>query len=101
MEYKAKLIDSIPNNNNISDSEVATPLKYLIHFWRSFDFPLINCEKELDLSWSKECIISETSVIPRIAENQNANPPVQEVAAQLSLCLLMIYQIFRKYQTKI
>ena len=42
---------------------------------------LINCEIKIDLSWSKECIISEISIIPRIPGNQNANPPVQEVAA--------------------
>ena len=42
---------------------------------------LVNSEIELDLSWSKECIISEISIIPRVLGNENANPPVQEVAA--------------------
>ena len=41
---------------------------------------MINCEIELDLSWSKECIISEISIKPRIPGNPDANPPVQEVA---------------------
>ena len=50
-EYKAKLKESTPNNNNILDAEVFVPLKYLSTFWRSFDFPLINCEIEIDLSW--------------------------------------------------
>ena len=36
---------------------------------------------ELDLSWSKECVISETSLMPRIPPNSHANLPVQEVAA--------------------
>ena len=49
--------------------------------WRLLDFLLINCEIELDLSWSKECITSETSAIPRITGNPDANPPVQEVVA--------------------
>ena len=43
--------------------------------------PLINGEIELDLSWSKECIISEISVRPIISANPDANPPVQEVVA--------------------
>ena len=43
--------------------------------------PLINCEIELDLSWSKQCIISEISITPRIPPNQDANPSVQEMAA--------------------
>ena len=33
---------------------------------------LINCEIEIDLLWSKECIISEISITPRIAGNPNA-----------------------------
>ena len=46
------------------------------NFWRSLDLPLINCEIELDLSWSKECIISEISITSR-----NPDPPVPEVKA--------------------
>ena len=33
---------------------------------------MINCEIEIDLLWSKECIISEISITPRIAGNPNA-----------------------------
>ena len=51
------------------------------NFWRSLDLPLINCEIELDVPWSKECIICEISIVPRIRGNQDANQPVQEVAA--------------------
>ena len=40
----------------------------------------INCEIELDLSWSKECIISEISIIPTIPGNRDANPPAADVA---------------------
>ena len=34
-------------------------LKHLSNFWRSLDLPLINCEIELDLSWTKDCVLSE------------------------------------------
>ena len=71
----------MPNNNNILDAEVVVPLKYLSNFWRSLDLPLINCEIELDLSWSKECIISEISKTSRIPGNADANLPVPAVAA--------------------
>ena len=63
------------------DTEVAVPLKYLSNFWRFLNFLLIDCKIELDLSWSKECITSETSTIPRITGNPDANLPVQEVVA--------------------
>ena len=69
MEYKTKLTGSTPNNNNILDTEVAVPLEYLRNFWRSLDLSLINCEIELDLSESKECIISEIlPIIPKHLE---------------------------------
>ena len=37
--------------------KVTIPLKYLIRFWRSFDLRLINCEIELELSWTKDCVL--------------------------------------------
>ena len=39
--------------------EVTVPLKYLSNFWRSLDLPLINCEIELDLSLTKDCVLIE------------------------------------------
>ena len=79
-EYRTKLIGSTPNDNNTLDTEVAVPLKYLNNFWKSLDLLLIYCEAGLDLLWSKECIISELSVTPRVPPNPDAYPPVQEVA---------------------
>ena len=36
---------------------------------------MVNCEIELELSWSKECIISEIYKTPEVPANPNANPP--------------------------
>ena len=38
---------------------MAVPLKYLSNVWRSLDLPLINCEIELDLSWTKDSVLIE------------------------------------------
>ena len=81
-EYKTKVIGSTSNDNDIIDAEVIVPLEYLSNFWRSLDLPLINCEIELDLRWTRNCVISEIPRTARVAGNQNANPPVLEVAAQ-------------------
>ena len=43
--------------------------------------PLTNSKIELELSWSKECIISEISITPAVAGNPDANPPVLDVVA--------------------
>ena len=48
------------NNGNIAgraDVEIMVSLKYLSNFWRTLEMPLINCEVELILNWSANCII--------------------------------------------
>ena len=40
-------------------TEVVTPLKHLSNLWRSLNIPLINCEAELILTWSKRCILAD------------------------------------------
>ena len=79
IEYETKVIRSTPNDNNILDAALAFRKKYLSNFCRSLDLRLIKCKTELDLSWSKECIISAISIIPRVSPNLVANPPVQKV----------------------
>ena len=34
------------------------PLKYLSNFWRTLDIPLINCEINLILTWSENCVLT-------------------------------------------
>ena len=53
------------NNGNIAgrvDVEIMVPLKYLSNFWRTLEMPLINCEIELILTWSRDCVIIYTNV---------------------------------------
>ena len=38
------------------------PLKYLSNFWKTHEMPLINCEVELILTWSADCVIIYTDV---------------------------------------
>ena len=44
------------------DVEIMIPLKYLNNFWRTLEIPLINCEIDLDLNWSKNYVIVATAV---------------------------------------
>ena len=53
-KYKTNIVGKIPeNNHSLTDAKVVTPLKHLSNFWKSLDIPLINCEVELILTWSK------------------------------------------------
>ena len=64
--FKAKIIGQTENDgtNNV---EITVPLKNLGNFWRTSEMPLINCEVNLILNWSANCVIVSTNVA-----NQNA-----------------------------
>ena len=85
-ECKTKMKGNTPNNNSILDTEVLVPLKYLSNFWRCLNLPLIKCEIQLDLRWTKTCIISEIST-PSIVIN---NSPVQEMATETTAATFQI-----------
>ena len=58
-EYETKIIRRTLSDNNILDGKFIVPLKYLSNTWIFIDLLLIDCEIEVDLSWSRYCIISE------------------------------------------
>ena len=41
-------------------------IKYLSNIWRTTEMPLINCETDLDLSWSKNCILAVTDIANQV-----------------------------------
>ena len=52
--------------------EIVVPLRYLRHFWRSLDMPLINCEVSLTLTWSENCVLTDiTTQTARAAQGDN------------------------------
>ena len=59
--FKTK-ITSGTNDNRIINIEIMVPLKYLSNFWRTLEMSLINCEIELILTWSANCVIIYTDV---------------------------------------
>ena len=42
-----------------NETEVLLKLKHLSNFWRTLNIPLINCEIELILTWSKTCVLAD------------------------------------------
>ena len=47
------------NKGGKKETEIVIPLKYLSNFCRSLDIPLINCEVEIILTWSKNCVLAD------------------------------------------
>ena len=60
-KYKVKITGKTPDNGNTKDVEIIVPLKYLSNFWRTLEMPLINCEVELTLTSSKNCVITNSN----------------------------------------
>ena len=70
--FKTKITGQTAANNNNGntagrvDVEIKVPLKYLSNFWRTLEMPLTNCEIELILTWSRDCVIIYTDVNEQI-----------------------------------
>ena len=59
-KYKVSLLGNPVLDGNITKRSVkiVVPLKYLSNFFRSLEMPLINCKIKLNLTWKKECVLS-------------------------------------------
>ena len=59
--FKMKITGNTPNDGNTKDVEIMVPLKYLSNFWRTLEMPIINCEVEFILTWSKNYVINNST----------------------------------------
>ena len=59
-KYKVSLLGDPVYAGGIArrNVKVVVPLKYLSNFFRSLEIPSINCKIKLNLTWKKECVLS-------------------------------------------
>ena len=59
-KYKSSLFKPVTavDKRVLKDVKIAVSLKYLSKFWRFLEIPLINCKIQLELNWSKDCVMS-------------------------------------------
>ena len=58
---KGKITGQTPADRNTKDIEITLPLKYLTNFWRTLEMPWINCEVNLILTSSIDCVITNST----------------------------------------
>ena len=90
-----KVTNNDTNDNNTKDIEIVVPLKYLKKFeevWRTLDMPLINCEINLILIWSENCILTDITQAAIPAQGYNPERPAINAAT---------YAIFKVTGTKL
>ena len=69
-KYKTNIRGKTQENDDLlTNVKLFIPLKYLSNFWRSLNIPLINCEVELILTWSKNCVLADMTT--RNAQDDN------------------------------
>ena len=65
------------HENKVGKNE--TPLKHLSNFWRSLNIPLIHCEVELTLTWSKNCALADMTRRNAQGNNPAIVPPAETI----------------------
>ena len=75
-DYKTKITGRLKGSDTEKEVEIVVPLKHLDNFWRTLDISLINCEVNLILTWSENCLI--TSKARRDAD-PDADPAVAAI----------------------
>ena len=82
-----------------NEIEIVVPLKHLSNFWRTLDVTLINCEIDLILSWSKNCVLADMTV--RAAGNNDDLPViVAPIELEFQITDTKLYVPFVSLSTK-
>ena len=81
-KFKVKITGQT-GNGGTKDVEIMVPLKYLSKFWRTLEMPLINCEVNLILTWSSNCVLIAT-----VNPNQNATFAITDTKLYVPLVTL-------------
>ena len=66
LNFKTKIKGQTNDDGRIDNVEIIVPLKYLSNFWKTLEIPLINCEVELILTWSADCVIIYSNVVNQV-----------------------------------
>ena len=94
VQYKAKLLgNTVTDGGNgiLRNAAVVVLLKYLSSFWNSLEMPLINCNFELKVKWTKYCVFSAAGAVNTVAnadniiftvKNAKLNDPVATLSAR-------------------
>ena len=72
-KYKTSIAEkTLEDNDSLTNAKVVIPLKNLSNFWRALNIPLVSCEIEMILAWSKDCVLADMTV----RSAQDGNPAI-------------------------
>ena len=96
---KVEITEKITVGGNTKNVEIIVPLKYLSNFWRTLEMALINCEVNLLLTWSKDCVITNSTDAGKFAITETKlYVPVVTLSTQDNARLLQQLNLVLKEQ---
>ena len=82
--FKTKITGQTGDDGRINNPEIMVSLKYLSNLQRTLEIPLINCEVELILTWSANCVIIYTDVPDQVPTFEITETNLYVLAVTLS-----------------
>ena len=82
--FKTKITGQTGDDGRINNPEIMVSLKYLSNLQRTLEIPLINCEVELILKWSANCVIIYTDVPDQVPTFEITETNLYVLAVTLS-----------------
>ena len=81
-KYETSIVGKAPeDNDSLTNAKVVIPLKHLSNFLRALNIHinirLINCEVELILNWSKNCVLADMTRRNAQGNNPSIVPPAE------------------------
>ena len=111
VNFKQKITGQT-RNNGTKNVNIVVLLKYVSNFWRTLEMLLINCEINLILTWSVNCLLVAGTVANQVptyaATDTKLYVPLVTLSTQVNAKLLEAIEfcfkrtiIWNKYQSKI
>ena len=85
-DYKTSITVKLEGNNTEKEAKVVVPLKQLSNFWRTLGMLLIDCEINVILTWSENCVLTSK-------ETRKADPDADPAVAAVNNPINATFQI--------
>ena len=74
------LFNDYGHDRLLKNAKTVVPLKYLPHFFRSLEMPLINCKIHIELNWNNNCLMYDADTYTD-GDNANGRETTFEIAS--------------------
>ena len=98
-KYKLSFFKTLEDDDNrvFKNVKIAVPLKYLYNFWKNLKVLLINCKINLELNWSKTCVMSNVAGATSFKiTNTKSYAPIVTLSSKDNVKLVKLLEGFKR-----